>query len=251
MIDKIQTLGQAAKGTVYIIIGALTALAAFGMGGQKVGKSSVVDFLQNQPFGNFILYLLAIGIFAYALWRFYKAVFDPKNKGDDPSGTAKRIGYICSGAIYGVFGIAILSGSGGGSNGQQYAAQLMDKSYGPLLIGLTGLIIIGVGIYQVYKGYSGKYLEELNATPSNSRDLLNKSGKFGYMARGIVFGIIGYFLVQAGYTGNAEMVRSTQGALSYLQGFSYGWLIMGTIAIGLLGHGIFMIFVAKNSTVSG
>lgn len=249
MINKIQTFGQTSKGFVYIIIGALTAMTAFDMGGEKAGKSSVIDFLQNQPFGNLIIYILAIGIFAYALWRFYKAIADPKNKGDDASGFAKRFGYFSSGLLYGAFGFAVLSGGSGGSNKQQYVAQILDKSYGPLLVGLVGLIIIGVGIYQIYKGYSGKYLEELNATRSNQRDLLNKSGKFGYMARGIVFGIIGYFLIEAASTGNAEMVRSTQGAFSYLQNLTYGWLIMGLIAIGLLGHGIFMIFVARNSSV--
>lgn len=249
MIEKIQTLGQASKGVVYIIIGALTALAAFDMGGEKAGKSSVVEFLQNQPFGNFIVYLLAIGIIAYAVWRFYKAIADPKNKGDDPSGFAKRFGYICSGAIYGAFGFTLLSGGSGSGNSQHFVAQIMDKSYGPLLIGLTGIIIIGVGIYQIHKGYSGKYLEELNATHSDRRNLLNKSGKFGYMARGVVFGIIGYFVVQAASTGNADMIRGTQGVFSYLQGLSYGWLIMGVIAIGFLGHGIFMMFVARYSTV--
>lgn len=248
MIDKLQTFGQASKGLVYIIIGSLTALAAFDMGGEKAGKSNVIDFLQQQPFGNFIIYVLAIGIFSYALWRFYKAIADPKNKGDDASGFAKRFGYFCSGVIYGTFGFAVLSGGGGSSN-QQYVAQILDKSYGPLLIGLIGLIIIGVGIYQIYKGYSGKYLEELNAAQSNQKELLNKSGKFGYMARGVVFGIIGYFLILAALTTNAEMVRSTQGAFSYLQNLSYGWLIMGVVAIGLLGHGVFMMFVAANSHV--
>lgn len=249
MINKVQTFGQASKGFVYIIIGALTAMTAFDMGGEKAGKSSVIDFLQNQPFGNLIIYILAIGIFAYALWRFYKAIADPKNKGDDASGFAKRFGYFCSGLIYGTFGFAVWSGGSGGSSKQHFVAQIMDKSYGPLLVGLVGLIIIGVGIYQIYKGYSGKYLEELNATTSNNRELLDTTGKFGYMARGIVFGIIGYFLVQAASTGNAEVMKSTQGVFSYLQDFTYGWLIMGLIAIGLLAHGIFMMFVARNSYV--
>lgn len=249
MIYKIQTFGQSAKGIVYVIIGSLTALAAFDMGGETAGKSNVIDFLQNQPFGNFIIYLLAAGIFAYALWRLYKAIADPKNKGDDASGFAKRFGYICSGTLYGAFGFTLLAGSGSGGNRDYYIAQLMEKSYGPLLLAVTGVIIIGVGVYQIYKGYSGKYLEELNATRTSQRELLNKSGKFGYMARGIVFAIIGYFLFQAGSTGNADMVRGTRGAFSYLQQFSYGWLIMGLVAIGLLGHGIFMLFVAKHSSV--
>lgn len=250
MIEKIQTLGQASKGVVYIIIGSLTALAAFDEGGEKADKSSVIDFLQNQPFGNILIYIMAFGIFAYALWRFYKAIADPKNKGDDASGFIKRFGYFITGLIYGAFGVAVLSGgSGGGSNRQQYAAQILDKGYGPILIGLIGIIVVGVGIYQIYKGYSGKYLKELNATRSSQKELLQKTGKFGYMARGVVFGIIGYFVLLAAYTQNADMIRSTQGAFTYMQNLSYGWLIMGLIAIGLLGHGIFMLFVAKHSSV--
>ncbi len=254
MINKIQTLGLASKGFVYCLIGALTALAAFDMGGQKSGKSGVIDFLQQQPFGKFILWVLAAGIICYALWRFYKAIADPKSKGDDPSGFAKRFGYFVSGLLYLAFGITVFmsslgSGSGGGGGGskQHLADQLMDKSYGPFLLGAIGVIIIGVGLYQFYKGYSGKYLKELNVAQSNQRDLIEKTGKFGFMSRGVVFCILGYFVLRAGVTENPGIIRGTQGAFSFLQQQSYGWLLMGLIAIGLLGYGIFMLFVAKHS----
>lgn len=256
MINKIQTLGQASKGFVYCLIGALTALAAFGMGGQKSGKSGVINFLQQQPFGKFILWLLALGIICYALWRFYKAIADPKSKGDDPSGLVKRIGYFISGLIYLAFGITVFmssigsGGSGGGGGSKQHLAdRLMDMSYGPFLLGAIGVIIIAVGLYQFYKGYSGKYLKELNVHHSSQRDLIEKAGKFGFMSRGVVFGILGYFVLRAGVTENPGMIRGTQGAFSFLQQQSYGWLLMGLIAVGLLGYGVFMLFVAKNSEV--
>jgi len=255
MIDKIQTLGLASKGLVYSIIGALTAMVAFDMGGGKTGKSGVINFLQQQPFGKFILYFLAVGILAYAFWRLYSAFTDAKDKGSDASGIAKRIGYGISGLLYLAFSVSILtaavgSGGGGGSGGKQhYADVLMNKPYGPWLLGLIGVIIIGVGLYQMYKGYSGKYMEELNAGESSQRELIEKTGKFGYMARGVVFGILGYFVLRAGVTENAGMIRGTQGAFSFLQQLSYGWLIMGIIAVGMLGYGIFMIFVSKHSHV--
>lgn len=253
MINRVQTIGQASKGIVYCIIGALTALAAFDMGGQKAGKSDVINFLQEQPFGQFIVIALSLGIVAYALWRFYKAIADPKNKGDDASGFAKRFGYFSSGLVYLLFAISVLTsvtGTGGGGSQQYFLAELMTQSYGPALIGLAGIILIGVGVYQIYKGYSGKYLHELNAMRTSRHNLLKNSGKFGYMARGVVFGIIGYFVTMAAVTQNTTMVRGTQGAFTFLQQQSYGYLLMGIVAIGLLGHGIFMLFVAKYSSVS-
>lgn len=253
MIDKIQTLGLAAKGLVYGIIGALTAMVAFDMGGEKAGKSDVVDFLQTQPFGNFILYLLSAGVVAYSLWRLYTAFADPKNKGNDIKGIIKRIGYFCSSAVYMLFGISIFRsalGSGGGSGSKQYyTAQLMDYSYGPTLIAIVGIILIGVGIYQIYKGYSGKYLKELNAGYGQHQSKIKTAGKYGFMARGVVFGILGYFVLLAGLTENADMVRGTQGAFSFLQQQSYGTYMMGIIALGLLGYGLFILYASKDSRV--
>lgn len=256
MIDKIQTLGLAAKGAVYAIIGALTAMAAFDMGGSTAGRPAVINFLQQQPFGKFILYLLSIGILAYALWRLYTAIADPKSKGDDASGIAKRIGYFFSSLIYLFFSISIFSAamsgsSGGGSSKQHYAAQLMDKSYGPVLIALIGLVLIGVGVYQIHKGYSGKYLKELNTGYGAGRDFVKKCGKFGFMARGVIFAIIGYFVLRAGVTQNADIIKGTQGAFQFLQQQSYGAWLMGFIAIGLLGYGLFMMYVSKDSRVYG
>jgi|AntRauTorckE6833_2_1112554.scaffolds.fasta_scaffold11245_2 hypothetical protein len=254
MIDKIQTVGLAAKGVVYTFIGALTALAAFDMGGQKAGKSDTIDFLQKQPFGNFILYALAAGILAYALWKLYTAFADPKSKGSDGSGIAKRIGYGISGLIYLSFSVTIFlttiggGGGGGGGSKQKYAAQLMDKSWGPFLLGLIGVIIICVGLYQFYKGFSGKYLEQYNIG-KDKEGIVRKAGKFGFMARGIVFGILGYLVLRAGITENPGMIEGTQGAFTFLQQFSYGWLLMGLIAIGLLGYGVFMVMVSKYSRV--
>ncbi len=254
MRDKIQTIGYAAKGIVYTIIGALTALVAVDMGGSKTGRSGVIDFLQQQPFGKFILYALAIGVLAYALWRIYTAIADPKSEGGDASGIVKRIGFACSGLLYLLFSVTIFmtavgSGGGGGGNKQYYAAQLLDKSYGPFLIGLIGIIIICTGIYQTYKGYSNKYLEELNPGYGRHERVLKKFGKFGFMARGVIFGIIGYFVLRAGVTDNAELVRGIQGAFSFLQQQSYGTFLMGCIAAGLLAYGIFIVYVSKDTRV--
>lgn len=252
MINKIQTVGLAAKGIVYSMIGALTALAAFDMGGQKAGRSEIIHFLQQQPFGNFLLYLLAVGILAYALWRFYTAIADAKREGTGKKALAKRFGYFCSGLVYSVFGITIFTttwGGGSGSNQQYVVEQVLNKPFGPFLIGLIGVIIIGVGIFQIHKGYSNKYLQDLNPGYGGHKSMIRKAGKFGFMARGVIFAILGYFVLRAGVTHNAEMIRSIQGAFSFLQQQSYGTLLMGVIAIGMLAYGVFMIYVSKDSRI--
>lgn len=243
MIDKIQILGLAAKGLVYSIIGALTALVAMDMGGEVAGRSEVVHFLHNQPFGNFILYFLSIGILAYVLWRLYTALADPKGKGSDTSGLVKRFGYFCSALIYLLFSISIFmrawGSTAGGGTKEYYLSQLMNKSYGPPIFALTGLILIGVGIYQMYRGYSGKFLEDLNPGHGSRASKIKTAGKYGHIARGIVFGLLGYFVFQAGLTNNAGMVRGIEGAFTFLEQQSYGTYMMG----------IFTLYTSKSNRV--
>lgn len=253
MIDKIQTLGLVAKGLVYSIIGALTALVALDMGGEVAGRSDVIQFLQNQPFGTFILFFLSVGILAYALWRLYTAIADPKQKGSDFSGLVKRFGYLCSASIYLLFSISIFMSAWGatqsGNTREYYLSHLMEKPYGPPIFALAGLILIGVGIYQMYRGYSGKFLEDLNPGHGARASKIKTAGKYGYIARGVVFGLLGYFVFQAGITQNASMVRGIEGAFTFLEQQSYGTYLMGVLALGLLVYGLFTLYASKGSRV--
>ena len=71
MIDKIQTLGLAAKGALYTMVGALTAMAAFDMGGSTTGRSGVIGFLQQQSYGILLMGVVAVGLLGYGLFMMY------------------------------------------------------------------------------------------------------------------------------------------------------------------------------------
>ena len=62
--EKLARAGMVAKGAVYAIIGTLTAMAAFNLGGTKSGKDNALQFLAGQPFGQVLLGALAIGYLA-------------------------------------------------------------------------------------------------------------------------------------------------------------------------------------------
>ena len=113
-------LGMAAKGAVYCIIGILTAMAAFGQGGQKAGSKGAIEYLTGQPFGQILLILLGLGLLGYVFWRFYQVFANPKNLDNDFKGYAMRVAYFISGLLYGglafyAFKLAF-SGSSGGSS---------------------------------------------------------------------------------------------------------------------------------------
>lgn len=205
--ESIRTLarfGFAAKGIVYFLLGGLALLAATGMkGGQTADKEKAVLTLQELPLGRWLLGLVALGLLGYVVWRFVQAVRDTEHKGNKPVGLAKRLGYAGSGAIYAALalyaGRAAVQGappsSSGGNGRQTLVAKVLELPLGEWLVGAAALLTIGIGLYQIYRAYAGKFKKDVDSSglSSEQKQLVERTGQAGYTARGIVLGILGYF----------------------------------------------------------
>jgi hypothetical protein len=256
MIDTLRSVGLYSKGVVYLIVGGLTAAAALEMGGEQAGKSATIDFLLNQPFGNALLWVLSAGIIAFVIWRLYAFFVDPKDKGSDAKGWTRRSYALISALIYGSFGftavkVALGTGSSGGSGEKKeaLAATILKAPGGPYLLGTVGLIVCGFALYQLARGYNLKFLNNLRLTDPAKRDLLERSGRLGYFARAVVFGVIGYFVIRAAFAQNPEVVMGTQGVFGFLHRQSYGGILMAAVAAGLVFYGVYSVLKGAFSRV--
>jgi len=247
---KIARFGMVAKGAVYAIIGVLTALAAFNLGGSKSGSGNALQFLSGQPFGEVLLGVLAVGLFAYAFYRIYEAINGPGDSWSEAKGFVKRSGYIISGLFYGSLGFTaakMVLGSGSGSGSGSMVSTIMSKPYGPYLIGFVALCIAGKGIFQLYKAYSGKFREDVEESDLNEkeREALIKGGKVGFTARGIVSLIVAFlfFKVALGDSGSGSG-KGKVAAFEFLQN-TFGATVMGIVALGLVAYAVYMFIQAK------
>jgi len=245
-VEKLARFGYAVKGVVYGLIGILAVMAAFGSGGKTSGSRGVLGTIADGPFGQVLLGLIAVGLFGYALWRFVQSFADPDNKGTDAEGIIKRIGYFVSGVIHVGLGIAAIrlllgSGGGGGSNADSWTAKLMSQPLGLWLVGIVGLIVIGVGLRQFYKAKKADFFEKLKTgeMSASERTWAKRAGQAGLAARGVVFSIIGFFLIQAALNANPQEARGLGGALDTLAAQPYGPYLLGIVAIGLVGYGVY------------
>ena len=84
--------GYAARGVVYLIVGGLAVLAALGGGGQTTDSKGALLTILQQPFGNVLLGLVALGLVGYAIWRLVQALMDTDHHGTDAKGLAIRGG---------------------------------------------------------------------------------------------------------------------------------------------------------------
>jgi len=255
-VERLARFGYAAKGVVYFIVGLLAAQAAFGTGGQTTDTQGALTTIVNAPFGKFLLVLVAIGLVGYALWRIVEAVFDPEHPGEDndAKNIARRIGYGFSAIAYGGLAftaIQLIRGTGGGSGGdsstQDWTARLMSQPFGQWLVGLGGLIAIGVGLSFLYQAFTAKFQRHfcLHQMSHTQQKAFKWIGRFGMASRGVVFGIIGIFLIVAAWQSDPQEARGLAGALSTLAQQPFGPWLLGIVALGLIAYSIYCLIAAR------
>jgi hypothetical protein len=253
-VTLLARFGYAAKGIVYIIIGVLAAYASFTTGGRTTDTRGALEEILYKPYGKYLLGAIAIGLAGYALWRFVQAIKDTENKGSGAKGIAVRVGYAVIGVIYAGLAFSALQlvlGSGGESKGdstsKEWTATLLAQPFGQWLVGAIGLGFIAAAVSHFYKAYTAKFREKLMTSQMSEKaqSFALRTGQFGLAARGVVFGLIGAFLIQAALHSNAGEARGLGGALTALGQQTYGQLLLGVVALGLVAYGFYMLVLAR------
>jgi MFS family permease len=244
-------LGYATKGVVYLIIGSLAVALAAGHGGKATDQRGALQTIAVQPFGKFLLIVVAIGLLGYALWSFIQMVFDPDREGHDAKGMGARLGVAFGGVAYvglaiGAFQLALGSGTAGNSSTtstQDWTAHLLrlHPPLGVALVVLVGLIVLGVAVALYARAYKAQFQRQLNLAGMSAQ--LRKAaifmGRFGYAALGMVFTIIGLFLIVAALQQNPAQAKGLDTALTELLHQPFGPVLLGIVALGLLAYGVF------------
>ncbi len=267
-IAKIRSAGFFTKGIVYVLLGSLTFMAAFDLGGDISSTRDVIKFLLELSLGKALVGVTALGLFAYSFWRFYQTIKFPE--GDEENEPVKsgfkRVRYFYSGVFYGLIAYAFakplinsLTGSSqedletsGGGDEKAALWELLSHDWGKALIWALGILIAGQAIQQFFIAYKGKFMRKIDNYPSvkHEYDFIRRAGRLGYIARGMVFGVIAFFIIKVILNHNANEYKGTEGALEYFLSFSYGNLLLGAVALGLTAYGIFHIMVARHANLT-
>jgi hypothetical protein len=251
-IERLARFGYAAKGAVYFIVGLLAMQVAFGIGRKTAGTSGALETIVTQPFGKFLLSVVAVGLVGYMIWRFTQAFIDPEHQGTDAKRVVGRLGYALSGLSYAglaLTAVQIIVGSGGNDSSwrQDWTADLLAQPFGQWLVGIIGAIVIGVGLSYVYRAYTAKFRERFKLAKMSNAQVkwATRVGRFGIAARGIAFGIIGLLLIQAAFQSDPDEAQGLGGALQVLAEEPLGQWILGVIAFGLIAYAIHMLVTAR------
>ncbi len=247
--------GLVAKGLSYGLVGVLAVKVALGDGGKATSRQGALQLLAQHSLGKALLAALAFGFAAYALWRFVQAVVESDD--EDGKKWAKRAGYVGRGLIYAGLtfsAVKILLGSGGGQsqNGKahQTTATVLSWPGGTWIVGTVGAIAIGVALWNGYRGVTRRFADKWQAAAGAPRTWGCRAGVAGHLARGVVFMLIGVFVVKAAVDYSPKDAIGLDGALQKLAQASYGPLLLGVTAAGLVCYGVYCLVDARYRDVA-
>ena len=218
--------GFVARGLIYAIIGVLALKLALGHGGKLTDQQGALHTVAQQPFGKVLLTLVAIGLGGYALWRFVRAAMGRGPEGSDTG--FDRVAALASGLVYlgmCVIAVRILAGSPKASaSPDKTTAGVFGWPAGTWIVGAAGLVLIGVGLYQGYRGLTKDFLADSKTEEMGplTRTWIGWIGLVGHLARMVVFTLAGAFLVKAAVDYNARSAIGIDGALAKLLHQPYG-----------------------------
>jgi len=254
--------GLVAKGISFGIVGVLAIKLALGSGGKATSRQGALQSLAHSSWGKVLLVALGMGFAAYALWRFVQAIAEHADEGGT-KGTAKkwgkRAGYVGRGLIYASLTLStillVVSGSQQQSQNQKAhstTATVLGWPAGRWLVGAAGLAIIGVGLWNLYRGVARKFEDKWRTgeMSNTERTWGGRAGVAGHIARFIVFGLIGVFVTKAAIDFNPKDAIGIDGALQKLAHTSYGPYLLGLTAFGLVCYGIYCLVDARYRDVS-
>ncbi|RJY08441.1 DUF1206 domain-containing protein [Aurantiacibacter aquimixticola] len=258
MVDKSEKfnwlvrVGYFSRAILYSVLGLIALTSA-----DKIaeGTNGIFKAIEEYPAGTAILWIMVIGLTAYALFRFCSTFFDIENNGSDAKGWGKRLGHAGSGIghlalAWSAFQFANNSGSGssggsggggsGGGGAQEAAAGVLSVDFGGTVLGLLGIAFGVASIFQFKKGLTGEFMHRISGQAPDATRWL---GGAGFCARGVVYGVIAWSLIQAGFmSGGAEQVKTLGDAVASLAGEGF---VFTLTAVGLLFFGLFSLVLAR------
>jgi hypothetical protein len=256
-VRRFGRFGYMSQGIVYALIGILAFLAALHIGGKTTGTGGMLQRLATLPFGNIVLWLIGVGLIGYVCWVVILAIKDPNKEENGAKGMIVRIGYGISAIIYASIAVNALryaatnQGSSGDSQ-QSISAQLLSYPLGKWLIAGIGVIIIGYGIYELFSGITGRFMNKFNVHEMNKHEqrIGRQSGRIGLISRGVVFGLIGFFFILTSIQSNPDKAKGLDGALAELAQQPYGRWLLGIVALGFILFGLYSVIRGRYQQMS-
>jgi len=237
-------LGYAVNGVLHLLIAWLGVQLAIGGGGRSADSSGALQTLAGTTLGRGTLWVAVVGFALLGVWQVTE-IFTNRKAGDRAKAAAKAVTY----AVLAVSALGYAQGAGGQSSSKQsvdVTAKLMAQPMGRLLVAAVGLVVVGVGIFHVVKGWKKSFLADLESHPG---ELAEAAGRYGYIAKGVALVVVGGLFVVAAARSQPARAKGLDGALHTVLQAPYGAVLLVVVSLGLAAYGVYSFFRARHADV--
>lgn len=242
--------GCLSTGLIYLGIGVVAIFSFLRLKEGGADETSLLVFLNQFTLGKIFIWIILLGTLSYVIWRIFEAIKDPYEYGGDAKGLAKRTGIGLSSiadVLIAYSAIQVLIGGGGGSEDgrpdehREMVGAVLQENGGDWLIIIGGIVILVTAVVQLIYGTTQGYKERLAIGHFNStkQSTIHFLAWVGYVSRGIILGITGFFFVKAGILSEAQHIVNTDKAFDFI-GDHIGHVFFILVAAGTICYGFFM-----------
>lgn len=193
--------------------------------------------------GRTVLWVGFVGFVVVTVWNLARGI-----TGRHCRTRLKRLEHLADGIAYAtVAWSAAAFAVGAGQTSRQstvtITGSLMALPAGALLVVGTGIAVLGVGAFSVWSGVSRDFLVDLATRPGR---FVVAAGLFGFVARGLVYALVGVLFFVAAWTHDVNRSTGIDGALHVLQGWPGGAVLLGVLSAGLVAFGVYLMTRARH-----
>lgn len=253
IIHYFPVYGSISTSLIYISVGVIALLSFFKVRDGGADESSLLVIINDYVLGKVFIIVILSGLLCFVIWRFYEAVTDPYVYGNSAAGITKRIG-ICISTVVDIMialtATRVLLGrnhimSNGQPREEQEMVESILRNYGGTVIVIAlGVIVIAVAALQFWYGVTKGYKERIDLEHFSKpiQTFTHGLAWVGYIARGVILGIIGFFLIKSGVINDATAVVNTDKAFDFV-GDHVGHFYFIVLAVGTICYGFFMMML--------
>ena len=221
--------GLVSRGLLWLTIGLLAARIALG-GGGKADKGGALAALRDQPLGEVLLVLLALGFAAHAVFRLLEGTVGRLDEEEGAKRLRKRAWSLCKVVVYGFFAAStvrfLVSGGGTSEDAKKPTARVMELTGGRYLVAAVGLGIVVAGLVMAWKGLTQDFTDDLHMPGGTMRTVVERTGQAGLTGRGLVYCLVGGFLLQAAVTFDPDKAKGLDASLKALADQPFGPVLL-------------------------
>jgi hypothetical protein len=250
LFERTARAGFAVNGLLHVLMGLLAISVATGAAGagDEADPAGALRTVADTPGGLVLVWVLAIGLAALALWLLLEAVIAHLLRREWKRG----IVVLAKAVAYGALAVpAVTIGLGGSvdadSDVREVSAFLVQTPVGIVLLGLSGAAVIAIGGYFVVKGARRGFLDDIDTPHGTAGTAVTVLGTVGYIAKGVALAAVGALLISTAVTVDPAEAGGLDEALRAVVQLPFGAPLLVVIALGLIAYGLYCVVRAKRA----